>query len=142
MFGLLLFNSFSIETKGDLKLKISGLRNTKGQILVLLYDTDYGFPEKIKSACKILIVPINNETIEVSLNKIEYGEYSICIVHDENANCRLDKSLFGIPKEGLGYSNNPDLSKRIKPPDYDEAKFNFDENQDITIKLYYYLNGR
>lgn len=29
------------------------------------------------------------------------------MIHDENENQTLDRNLFGIPKEGFGFANNP-----------------------------------
>ena len=49
------------------------------------------------------------------------GEYAVAIVHDENGNGRLDTSWLGIPKEGLGTSNN--ARGRLGPPKYRDAKF-------------------
>jgi uncharacterized protein (DUF2141 family) len=35
------------------------------------------------------------------------GRYGVVVIHDENSNMKLDRSFFGIPKEGFGFSNNP-----------------------------------
>jgi uncharacterized protein (DUF2141 family) len=36
---------------------------------------------------------------------LEPGTYGITLVDDENKNGTLDKSFFGMPKEGFGFSN-------------------------------------
>ena len=35
------------------------------------------------------------------------GDYGVAVIHDENSNAHLDRNMFGIPKEGFGFANNP-----------------------------------
>ena len=51
------------------------------------------------------------------------GSYAIAVVHDENANGRLDTTLM-IPREGFGFSRNPAL--RMGPPRFRDAAFTLD----------------
>jgi uncharacterized protein (DUF2141 family) len=49
-------------------------------------------------------------------------------------NGRLDKNVFGIPKEGYGASNNP--KKSMGPPKFADAKFQLDRPENVLeIKL-------
>lgn len=48
------------------------------------------------------------------------GNYAIALIHDENGNNKLD-TMFGIPREGFGFSRNPAI--RFGPPRFDSAQF-------------------
>jgi uncharacterized protein (DUF2141 family) len=43
------------------------------------------------------------------------------VLHDENANAKMDTTLIGLPKEGWGASLNP--KPRMRAPRFEEAKF-------------------
>jgi uncharacterized protein (DUF2141 family) len=64
--------------------------------------------------------------------ELPFGEYAIKIYHDENGNDELDTNFLGIPKEGVGFSNNP--SARFGEPGFDEAKFVFD-SPSMTVDI-------
>jgi uncharacterized protein (DUF2141 family) len=46
------------------------------------------------------------------------GRYALSVVHDENANRKLD-TFAGIPTEGFGFSRNPVV--RFGPPRFDKV---------------------
>ena len=46
---------------------------------------------------------------------IPAGRYALKVYHDANGNDRLDKGLFGIPKERYGFSNNPKVRGGMPP---------------------------
>jgi uncharacterized protein (DUF2141 family) len=48
------------------------------------------------------------------------GNYALAVIHDANANGRLD-TFAGIPREGFGFSRNPPI--RFGPPKFEEARF-------------------
>ncbi|CAA9491565.1 MAG: hypothetical protein AVDCRST_MAG44-234 [uncultured Sphingomonas sp.] len=45
-------------------------------------------------------------TTQLQFANLKPGAYAVTLVHDENANARLD-TLLGVPKEGFGFSRNP-----------------------------------
>ena len=57
--------------------------------------------------------------------------------YDQNGNGKIDRALFGIPKEGVGFSN--DAKIRLAPPKWEEAVFDYDgQEQTIRLKLRYF----
>ncbi|MGC5276295.1 DUF2141 domain-containing protein, partial [Escherichia coli] len=59
------------------------------------------------------------------------------VFYDQNGNGRIDRALFGIPKEGVGFSN--DAKIRLAPPKWEEAVFDYDgQEQTIRLKLRYF----
>jgi uncharacterized protein (DUF2141 family) len=64
------------------------------------------------------------------------GTYAVYVFHDEDHNKKLKTNFFGMPKEGMGVSNN--AKGHFGHPKYDDAKFNFNKpEQTISISLSY-----
>ena len=51
-------------------------------------------------------IPVDRSVVLVRFEPVPKGEYAIRFYQDENGNGKLDLGLFGIPKEGVGSSNN------------------------------------
>jgi len=81
-----------------------------------------------------IVVPASDAVVKLPLAP---GDYAISLVHDENGNGKLDKNLFGIPTEGVGFSQNPKLS--FGPPTYAATRFDVAGDTSETIRLKYFL---
>lgn len=95
-----------------LTIRVVGAKNSKGQIAIALFNGETGFPANRSNTVRTLQVKIDPQTLsgQVTLNNLPRGVYAVSVFHDENMNGRLDKNVFGIPKEGYGASNNPKKS--------------------------------
>ncbi len=58
----------------------------------------------------------------VRIENVPPGIYAAQAYHDENGNHRVDRGLFGVPREGVGFSNDAKLYRH--GPHFDEAQFN------------------
>jgi uncharacterized protein (DUF2141 family) len=58
--------------------------------------------------------------VRFSFANLAPGDYALLILHDENSNGRVDKTL-GIPREGVGFSRNPRLF--MGPPSFQAVRF-------------------
>jgi uncharacterized protein (DUF2141 family) len=56
---------------------------------------------------------------QVVVRGIEPGVYAVQAFHDENGNLDLDRNFLGMPKEGMGFSN--DAPMRFGPPRFEDA---------------------
>ncbi len=106
---------------GTLRIRVTGLRSTTGQALVLVYATAAGFPGSKEKALVSRYEPLSGTTAEFTVAGLAPGTYAVVIVHDENANREIDSNFLGIPKEGVGVSNGP--QKRWGPPLFKPASF-------------------
>jgi uncharacterized protein (DUF2141 family) len=123
---------------GAVRVTFTGLRNAEGQLLVNLFDGAEGFPDESSRALRTKRVPADREPLEVSFDGLPHGAYAVSVVHDENANDRLDRGRLGIPKEGYGASRNPPT--RFGPPEYSDAAFELKESErTVEIELRYLL---
>ena len=62
------------------------------------------------------------------------GTYALALIHDENANKKMDVQIF-IPKEGFAFSRNPAVV--FGPPKFKAAAFVIgtgDTSQDVKMK--------
>ena len=65
------------------------------------------------------------------------GTYALALIHDENGNGRLD-TMFGIPREGFGFSRNPVI--RFGAPSFRSAEVAVTTAPvDESIKIKYLL---
>lgn len=138
MTAVLLFpcSLFAQDDRGAIVVEITGFRNSDGQVGVLLFSREEGFPMDHSLAEKKIFAGIDQNACRVKLEDIPYGIYGISVFHDENADGKLKKNFFGIPREGIGVSRNPTI--RFGPPRFKEANFTLDSNeQSLAIAIRY-----
>jgi len=74
----------------------------------------------------------------VTLRNLKPGRYAAQVYYDQNGNGKIDRALFGIPREGVGFSN--DARIRMAPPKWEEAVFDYDgQERTIRLKLRYFM---
>ncbi len=105
---------------GEVSASISGLRSAKGQVLACLTANPSAFPQCEKDPAALAVTVPARKSLEISFGPVPSGEYAIALIHDENANGRMDKRLM-IPKEGFGFSR--DAPVRLGPPAFSRAAF-------------------
>lgn len=131
-----LLSSFSINKTYDLQVKIKELQNSKGEVIVMIYNKDGSIPDKTFTHYwkKTHVIIKNNEAFAV-FEDIPAGRYAINIFHDENLNGALDKG-FLLPKEGFGLSNFKSVNLFNKP-NFKRASFIFKKDTTVEIKTIY-----
>jgi uncharacterized protein (DUF2141 family) len=104
----------------SIDLAITGLRSEKGNVLVCLSANPKHFPDcsKDESARKLKISATSADSIHIA--GVKPGTYAVALVHDENANGKMDLRLF-LPREGFGFSRNPKIG--MGPPKFKSAQF-------------------
>lgn len=100
---------------------VSGLRNTKGTVWLCMSANPRMFPEGCDKDPKHRAVAIKaGEPGPLVLRDVMPGRYAIVLLHDENGNRKMDKSLF-LPKEGFGFSR--DAPVKLSAPKFEAAAF-------------------
>ena len=131
---LALFAALTAAFASDIAVEVTGMRSTSGQILLYVYCSEGGFPTKPEKACRRLTVPIEGGQSQTTIS-LPAGTYALLAVHDEDQNGAMDTNFIGIPREGLGSSNNPRSS--FGPPGFDDAGFSLSANLTKSIELIY-----
>jgi uncharacterized protein (DUF2141 family) len=102
-------------------VRITGVRNAKGKVVVGMWNSKDGFPKERAKAFRQASVEIVNGTATAIFAGVPYGEYAVAAYHDENNNGKMDTGFLGIPVEGVGASNNP--HPKFSAPSFTECRF-------------------
>jgi uncharacterized protein (DUF2141 family) len=104
-----------------LRVHADGLRNSKGVVGVLLFPSADGWPENVAQSIRHDAASIadGRRQATVTFFNLPAGSYGVVALHDENKNMKLDKNIFGVPKEGFGFANNPHVG--FGPPTFGSA---------------------
>ena len=117
--------------KTNLKVEIQNVQVLRGTVYITLYRPGKGFLGSNSVDDKQ--VNAGSKNIQ-ALFSVEPGDYAIAVYHDENGNGKMDKRLFGIPKEPYGFSNN--FRPLMSAPKFSDCKFSVgDGGKVISIKL-------
>nr|WP_246438888.1 DUF2141 domain-containing protein [Novosphingobium piscinae] len=100
---------------------VSGLRNGRGLVRACLTTNVALFPNcKDDPQAHKLEVPAAPGQVLLDFGKVPPGTYAFALIHDENANGRIDTALM-VPREGFGFSR--DAKVRFGPPRFSAAAF-------------------
>jgi uncharacterized protein (DUF2141 family) len=118
-----------------LTIHVDGFRNQKGELGVTVFKSPDGWPEDNNKALTHGGHPFSGNQGTVQL-QLAPGRYAVAVIHDENANHKLDRNFMNIPKEGFGFSNNPRVL--LTAPSFDTAAFQFAcPSAEMSIHLIY-----
>jgi len=116
-----------------LTISITGIKSIKGDIYVYLYTSEDGFPIEISKANRFKKYKVTKNSMTAHFKNLESGTYAVSVYQDIDTNGKINQNFLGIPKEPVGVSNNAE--DLMGPPKYEDAKFNFDSNKTVEIKL-------
>lgn len=124
-------------TDNTIMLEVHGMRNSKGHVLVSVFDDAAGFPDDAARATKKLQLDIRNGKALFSLSGLPDGEYAVAVLHDENDDGKLNTNWIGLPKEGFGFSNN--VMGMFGPPSFHKAKVKVSGGRvDVKLRMKYF----
>ena len=120
-----------------LDVSVSGLRSMKGNVLVCVTANPKFFPDCSKDPKSHRARVAARKAGSVSFGDMAEGTYAIALLHDENANDKMDMAVF-LPKEGFGFSRNPTVV--TGPPKFKSAAFLMGEaNSTQSVRMKYML---
>ena len=114
--GAMLYCSTALSS--DLSIRLSGLEEIKGEVLVVVYDSATGM--KNHQAFKTDIKAVTEKNMLIHFTDVPEGEYAVMVYQDLDGNKKLNRNLIGIPNEPYGFSNNPSL---MGPPRFEQLRF-------------------
>jgi len=116
-----------------LTVVVENINKESGNIGVLVFNSTKGWPEDRFAAFKDVLVPARPGTVNVTIPGLPAGDYALAVLHDANQNHKLDKNLFGKPKEQWGMSNNPHAT--VKAPPFSAAKFTLTGDMEVHVRM-------
>jgi len=122
LFGICLAAQ-STESHDVIRVEIDGLRSDRGQVVCALFSSAADFPKKPEKALAHDKSAIVNGHATCQFENIPSGTYAVSVFHDRNSNGKLDTNFMGIPREGVGASNN--AKGHFGPPKFKAAAFQY-----------------
>jgi uncharacterized protein (DUF2141 family) len=113
---LLLLTAPAAAEPGVVEVTITGVRNANGHVLVAICDSATFLAPTCPYHGR---AQAHAGSVMVRITGVPPGVYAVQAYHDENDNNRLDRSLLGLPEEGMGFSNNAKM--RFGPPAFADA---------------------
>jgi len=131
--GLLLAASVALaQERGEIRVKVVGLRSDQGVLRFGLYDKKDSFATEngtVASGAR----PIKGGQCEFVIPDLPYGAYALIVGHDLNNDGKIDRSPFSPELKGI--SNY--TGKILWFPDFDKAKFRLDRpSVSVEIRVY------
>lgn len=121
----------------SLNVTVNGLHSVKGMLLVCLWRDKAGFPTCQKSRTAVQRrVPITASMMRVDFAGITPGRYAVTAQHDEDGDGKLKTNFIGMPKEGVGISNNPGGM-----PGWDKSLVQVGAGTAIEVRIKYLFGG-
>jgi uncharacterized protein (DUF2141 family) len=119
-----------------LTIKVTDLRNQKGDLIFGVFKTADGFPTQKEKSVNWQVKAADADAVTFTA-KLPPGEYSASVLHDENRNGKMDFGAFGRPLEGYGVTNNP--KPRLRQAKFKEALFKLPpQGATLTISIQYF----
>jgi uncharacterized protein (DUF2141 family) len=127
-----------IPAKGTtVTVEIAECRNNNGSIRITLYDKEEDFLSEDSKTAVTLQAKIEDNKATIVFENIAPGEYAIALMHDEDNDKKMKKSLIGLPKEGIGMSNN--ARPKFGPPKWKDAVFEVGAEEVVQeIEMFYF----
>ena len=121
---------------GDLTVRLEGLRNARGVVMLCLTATPANFPDcKARGDARFLNVPASAP--DGTFADVPAGRWAVAAVHDQDGDGRLD-TVLGVPSEGIGFTRNPKLG--WSAPSFDSAAITTTGlNRLERVRLRYFL---
>ena len=116
-----------------LTVVVENINKEGGSIGVLVFSSTKGWPEDRFAAFKDVVVPAHPGTVNVIIPGLPAGDYALAVLHDANQNHKLDKNLFGVPKEQWGMSNNSHAT--VKAPPFSAARFSLTGDMEVHVRM-------
>jgi uncharacterized protein (DUF2141 family) len=119
------------------EVAVTGVVGARGHIHVDLCTQDTFLTDGCPYAGSAVATP--GSTV-VTITGVPPGEYAAQVFHDEHDDGRVHRTVFGIPTEPIGFSNNAPL--HMHGPKFKEAAFAVEHGVErITLRLRDVLRG-
>lgn len=117
----------------SITVDVTGLRNAKGMVWLCMSANPRLFPEGCdKDPAHRTASMRADQPGPMVIRDVMPGRYAIVLLHDENGNKKMDKTLF-LPKEGFGFSR--DAPVRMSAPKFDAAAFDVTGGTPVRMKM-------
>lgn len=119
----------------SLDVEVSGARNAQGAVICGLFDRVDTF-RKVGMQIAEARSAITGDKAHCRFRELAPGRYAVAAFHAENGETEPSYGLFGKPRQGVAFTNNPSIT--FGPPRFDEAAIDVGpDSTTVTIMLKY-----
>jgi uncharacterized protein (DUF2141 family) len=119
---------------GAIIVDVSGIRSDKGMVRVSVCPR----PNFLGDCPWFASVPARIGAVSVTVPDVPPGRYAVQAFHDADSDGKLQRYWFGLPREGIGFSN--DAMAHITYPRFSVAAFDHAAvAQHVAITVRYFL---
>lgn len=112
---------------------IKNIHDLKGQLCIAVFTNESDFKaEKTFWETRCQKGHVVNGEYQI-LIPIQPGKYGISVLDDKNGDCKMEYNLFGIPREGFGFSGY--YQKGIHLPHFSDFSFILEKNETKQISI-------
>ena len=112
---------------------MEGISEIKGNLGILLFNSEDGYPETSKKALRSYTIKVESESMTIELGEFTAGEYAVTLMQDKNMNGIMDKNMIGIPKEPFGFTKLQSVP--FGAPSFEETSIILAKSKTERIKL-------
>jgi uncharacterized protein (DUF2141 family) len=118
----------------DLVVDATGARDATGRIVVSLWSKPDGFGrfDAAKALATRTLAATPGRPARVTFEGLAPGRYAVSAFHDADGDGKLKTNFIGIPREGVGVSNNAGGI-----PSFDKARIDVPAPGPVGIELRY-----
>jgi len=118
----------------NVEITVTDIRESRGTIRMSLCPE----AQFLKDNCPYSgTAPATVPQATVVIRNVAPGVYAAQGFHDVNNNGEVDRTLLGVPEEGVAFSRNP--SYFLAPPEFKDAAFTVGpRDTPITVRLRYF----
>lgn len=129
LFINLLFH-FQPSESQDITIKITGLKEKKGELLMAVYNQADGYMNPEQAFIKHRTLVNGQKEASIVLKNLKDGKYAFLVFLDENGNEEIDTNFLGIPKEKYGFSGYAE--PLFRAPYFEEAAININSSVKVV----------
>ena len=131
---LLLLLTAAAPSGAPIEVSVSGVRSAQGLVRVMVCPK-----ETFLKACPwSASAPAKVGQVTVVVNGVPPGHYAVQAYHDADSDDKLAQNWIGIPREGIGFSN--DAMSHLMRPRFSVAGFDHGTaRQHIPVTVRYFL---
>jgi uncharacterized protein (DUF2141 family) len=119
---------------GRVVVDLVGLESARGQILITLFRSSQGFPDRGQEAFANQVLQARTGTVQTVFEPVPPGPFAVSVHHDEDADYAMDTGMFGVPEEGYGFSR--DARAPFGPPDFTAARVVLAEGEQKRLVIH------
>jgi uncharacterized protein (DUF2141 family) len=118
----------------DVTVEVTGLRGAQGRVLIALHDQRRAFPSRWDQAVVSTNVAAQEGIVTATLRLPRPGRFALIVVHDEDADGRMNKNLLGLPREGYATGRN---ATELEFPFFEPALRDWTSGTRVSVRVLY-----